>query len=368
MRVRIACDIILKLEGSIRPAAYLAEELIKRGYTVTITSPFIAEEAKRKLNEAGIIAQSLNDRFAKENSNYSFLWLKAWAYEAFFRMNSRKLREQMFTINFSQMLCIPSVAWYLQGTPTAALDDICREMPLNLKLAYKILSPIMFQADKSMINHITRMSKVVVANSKFCASMYLDYGVKADCVIYPPIDCGIFRPSTSKPSSDYVLTYFGKETEFSIIKMIASEGVKIKAFGSKAPFIPKSLLKNPNVEFLGRVSTSELVELYSNSLYTLFPFTHEPFGYIPLESMACGTPVLTYGMQGPSEYVIDGETGWLVKDGEQLIRKAVEIWEKGYSSKMRNTCVEEAMKFDKKVYSEKWFKLLNSIEEDFNWI
>lgn len=194
--------------------------------------------------------------------------------------------------------------------------------------------------------------------------MYLDYGVKADCVIYPPIDCETFKPSTSRPSSDYVLTYFGKETEFSIIKKIADRGIKIKAFGSKVPFIPKNLLKNPNVEFLGRVSTSKLVELYSNSLYTLFPFTHEPFGYIPLESMACGTPVLTYGMQGPSEYVIDGKTGWLLNNREQFIKKAVEIWEKGYPSKMRNLCAKEATKFDRRVYSEKWFKLLNSIEKD----
>lgn len=365
MKVRIACDIIFKLEGSIRPAAYLAKDLVKRGYEVTITSPFISGEAREKLSEIGISIQSLSDKVSNRNLNYSFLWFRAWAYEAFFRMNSRKLGDKMPTINFSQMLCLPSMAWYLQGTPTAALKDIFGELPLNLKLAYKVLSPLMFQADKSMINHATRISKVVVANSKFCASMYLDYGVKVDCVIYPPIDCRIFKPSTSKPSSDYVLTYFGKETEFSIIEIIAGRGVKIKAFGSKVPFIPKSLLKNPNVEFLGRVSTSELVELYSNSLYTLFPFTHEPFGYIPLESMACGTPVLTYKKQGPSEYVIDGETGWLMNNRGQLIKKAVEIWERGYSSEMRKICVKEAAKFDKKVYSEKWFNLLNSIKEDF---
>ena len=116
-----------------------------------------------------------------------------------------------------------------------------------------------------------------------------------------------FRPTTSKPSSDYVLTYFGKETKFSVVKSVADMGLKIKAFGSKTRFIPENLLKHPNVEFLGKVNTNELIDLYTNALFTLFPFTHEPFGYVPLESMACGTPTLTYDIQGPSEYILNDQ-------------------------------------------------------------
>jgi len=43
----------------------------------------------------------------------------------------------------------------------------------------------------------------------------------------------------------------------------------------------------------------ELIDLYSNALFTLFTFTHELFGYVLVESMACGTSVLTYNRQGP---------------------------------------------------------------------
>ncbi len=49
----------------------------------------------------------------------------------------------------------------------------------------------------------------------------------------------------------------------------------------------------------GRVSDDELARLYANAKFTVFPFIHEPFGYVPVESMACGTPpVLTYDKQG----------------------------------------------------------------------
>jgi len=172
--------------------------------------------------------------------------------------------------------------------------------------------------------------------------MYECWGIEVDGIMYSPLDCEAFKPTNSKPSEDYVLTYFGKETKYLIVKSIADAGVRIKAFGFKAPYIPKSLLKHPNVEFLGRVSDEELANLYSNALYALFAFTHEPFGYIPVESMACGASVLTYDVQGPSETVINGATGWLANSHEELVRLAVNCWRNGYPSWMRARCRESA--------------------------
>jgi glycosyltransferase involved in cell wall biosynthesis len=138
-------------------------------------------------------------------------------------------------------------------------------------------------------------------------------------------------------------------------------GVKIKAFGSKTRSIPEDLLRHSDVEFLGRVNTDELVDLYANALFTLFPFTHEPFGYVPLESMACGTPALTYDIQGPSEYVVDECTGWLAHTDEELEQRSVELWKEGYPQRMRNHCLKEASKFDKKLYAQKWLEMLSCI-------
>ena len=363
----MACDIMLDLEGSIRPAMYLANELTAKGYNVSMISPSMTSNVMEHLNSIGITPISLGAKLAMKSSGPSMLWFETWAREAFLRLNSRHIVNGPSTvINFSQVISVPSSIWYLQGPPSIALRDMEKELSTSFRIAYDVLRPVIEYADGKLVNRMGRASSLVIANSKFCASMYYEFGVRADDVIYPPIDCQTFHPTTSKPSSDYALTYFGKETKFSVVKNVADRGIKIKAFGSKTRSIPENLLKHPGVEFLGRVSTSELVNLYTNALFTLFPFTHEPFGYVPLESMACGTPVLTYDIQGPSEYVVNKRSGWLAHTDEEIAQRSIGLWKEGYPRRMRNECLKEASKFDKKLYTEKWLKTLTSRSAAFD--
>jgi glycosyltransferase involved in cell wall biosynthesis len=365
MNFTLVCDIMMDLEGSIRPAMYLARELNARGHSVSMVSPMMSREVEDRLDLAGIIPVNLHAKLAARSSGTSMLWLETWAREAFLRLNSRHTIDESSTvINFSQVISAPSLIWYLQGPPSLALKDMEKELSHGFRIIYDLLRPVIDYADVKLASCMDRRSTLVIANSKFCASMYSSFGVKTDCVIYPPIDCQTFRPSTSTPFSDYILTYFGKETKFSILKIIADLGIKIKAFGSKTPFIPEGLLKHPNVEFLGRVPTGELVDLYSNALFTMFPFTHEPFGYVPLESMACGTPVLTYDFQGPSEYVVNDRTGWLVRTDAELVQKSIELWKEECPSQTRTNCVKAALKFDRRTYIEQWSEILGKLCED----
>ena len=366
MDFTLACDIMLDLEGSIRPAMYLAKELKAKGHGVSMISPLMTDSVKENLTSIGITPISLGARLATKNSGPSVSWFETWAREAFLRLNSRHIvNGSSVMINFSQVISVPSAIWYLQGPPSIALKDMEKELSAGFRIAYDVLRPIIRYADEKLVSRMGKISSLIIANSKFCASMYSDFGVKVDEIIYPPIECKVFRPMTSKPSSDYVLTYFGKETKFSAVKSVADMGIKMKAFGSKTRFIPENLLKHPDVEFLGKVNTNQLIDLYTNALFTLFPFTHEPFGYIPLESMACGTPTLTFDIQGPSEYILNNHTGWLVHTDEELKQKSVELWKEEYPTRMRTNCVKEASKFDKKLYVEKWLQTLGCREANF---
>jgi glycosyltransferase involved in cell wall biosynthesis len=66
------------------------------------------------------------------------------------------------------------------------------------------------------------------------------------------------------------------------------------------------------VDFHVGLSDDELVESYNRSLLTIYAPVMEPFGFVPLESMACGTPVVGVQEAGVRETVCHGETGWLI--------------------------------------------------------
>jgi glycosyltransferase involved in cell wall biosynthesis len=357
----LVCDAMLDLKGGIQPAIYLAEGLKRVGYNVSIISPIMSEKVESNLYDMGILPRNLKINLVTNNLGISLSWFELWSREAFLRLNSKSIIDDLnVTINFSHTIVIPSKFWYVQGPTSIALKEGENEFLGLNKLGYKILKPIINYADEKLTLDTAKKTMLVIANSKYCGSLYQKNGVVINEIIYPPIDCQVFNPQTSNPSGDYVLTYFGKETRFSLIKRVADLGVNIRAFGSKIPFMPKSLTKHPNVEFLGKIPNGELIQLYSNALYTFFPFTHEPFGYVPVESMACGTPTLTYNKQGPGEYIVDGYDGWLANSDEELVEKALMLWNKKYPSKIRINSIKKALNFDKELYLKKWLEKMNN--------
>jgi glycosyltransferase involved in cell wall biosynthesis len=67
-------------------------------------------------------------------------------------------------------------------------------------------------------------------------------------------------------------------------------------------------MAGPTIEFYGYRQRDELGDLYADAKALIFPGI-EDFGIAPLESMACGTPVISYRAGGPLETIVEGKTG-----------------------------------------------------------
>ena len=67
--------------------------------------------------------------------------------------------------------------------------------------------------------------------------------------------------------------------------------------------------------------SSQVAREYSRSLVTVCTSHNEPFGLAPIESMACGTPVLAVAEGGFKETVVDDVTGWLLPRSPEAFAK-----------------------------------------------
>src|SRR5664279_491652 len=73
------------------------------------------------------------------------------------------------------------------------------------------------------------------------------------------------------------------------------------------------------IEYLGEVNHGEKVELLQNARVTLFPIDwEEPFGLVPIESMACGTPVIATRCGAIPEVIAEGSGGIIVDDYREM--------------------------------------------------
>lgn len=135
------------------------------------------------------------------------------------------------------------------------------------------------------------------------------YGKDAE-VIYPPVDTERFAAGNQRLDYFFVLAALVPYKRVDLaVKACVELGIplKVAGVGPEEKYL-RELAQGAQVDFLGRIEHEHAVELYQKAAGFLFP-GEEDFGITPLESQACGTPVVAYGRGGALETVIDGETG-----------------------------------------------------------
>jgi len=175
-------------------------------------------------------------------------------------------------------------------------------------------------------NKVLNNCDTVIANSNATASILQTfYGVNVHGVVYPPIDTEVFKPIGRTINPRDIMLYLGShagDTQVNlatgIVDKIQNENYTINLFGSKklAMFLKEKCSK---LNYYTDIEDKQLASLYSQSLLTVCPQRWETFGYVPVESMTCGTPSLVFNTMGLQETVGLNKVGWAVNSDEEFL-------------------------------------------------
>ncbi|MFH1145135.1 MAG: glycosyltransferase [Candidatus Eisenbacteria bacterium] len=188
-----------------------------------------------------------------------------------------------------------------------------------------------------------------IANSHNVAGRIARYYGRRAAVVHPWVDTEAFTPDAGVIRDDFFLVISAlvpyKRLELAV-EAVRRLGRRLVVIGSG---VERRRLQRAagsgQVTFLGWQDRVELVDSLRRARALLFP-GEEDFGIVPLEAMACGTPVVAYGAGGALETVRDGETG--VFFGEQSVDALIDAIERLERSPLSPAaCRERALGFSR---------------------
>jgi glycosyltransferase involved in cell wall biosynthesis len=228
----------------------------------------------------------------------------------------------------------PSIYYnHRSGRPTTFMfNEIMRHVePIRREVLRK---------DRGWVNkrlkELLHRPDVILSNSEFTRRMLKKYFGVDSFVLYPPVDLQHFKPTTTHPKREYFLSVQRVNWQKRILVQIeAFKGLneKLKIAGGIGDKRPNSDLLRlvedcDNIEILGGVEEDELPSLYTNAKATIQTGYYEDFGLVPIESMACGTPVIVVDEGGFRETVHSPELGIRIqKPYVENLRKCVQSFD-----------------------------------------
>ena len=93
-----------------------------------------------------------------------------------------------------------------------------------------------------------------------------------------------------------------------IVEAFVKNGKPLVVAGTGTQLEEIREIATDNIQVLGYVEDARVIALMQKAKAFIFA-AYEDFGIVPVEAMACGTPVIAYGKGGIIDTVYDGETG-----------------------------------------------------------
>ncbi len=175
-------------------------------------------------------------------------------------------------------------------------------------------------------------------------------------VIYPPVDVEFFHPAdaassstSASPSATAPYLLLGEAVAYKrfdlAVRACRDLDRELIVAGGGPHFERLRRIAGPRTRFISKPDDLQVRELYRGCRALLFP-GEEDFGLVPVEAMACGRPVIAYGVGGAAETVVHEKTGIVYHgDGVLDLTQAIETFEAWEHKFERSNAVSRAGMF-----------------------
>lgn len=243
-----------------------------------------------------------------------------------FSVNTRNLADGYDTVILSGD-CLSAVhnfkgkniLYYCHTIPRYLFDqkeEYEKKIPKIMLYTYQFMTS---RFKKAYLRDLSLIEKLIT-NSGNTQKRIKNFTGRDAQILYPPVDTGFFRPGESVGKWDYFLSFARLSSIKRVDRIVSAfqhmpDKKLIITYGKNDP--EKNTIQHmtegyKNIEMRLSPSDTELRDLIRGAKATIYVPVDEDFGMSPVESMACGTPVIAVNDGGLKESIIDGRTGILI--------------------------------------------------------
>jgi len=277
--------------GTERVVYHLTEELVKRGHDVTL---FASGDSQTTAKLEAVLPKALGlqqDVKAAQAGSFYPLMHVAHAFELSDRFDIIHSHAQFLGLPFAGACKTPSVHTFHRVYAFANQDE------------------------QDLVMHYGKLNYTSISNAQRIP------GVNYVATVYNGVDTSVYKPA-EKPTRDYLFwagRVIDKKGPLEAILVAKNLGMNLVMAGEvtePAYFekIIKPHIDGVHIQLAQHETRESLIILYQNAQVTIVPTKwNEPFGLVPVESLSCGTPAVSYANGGVVETIAHG-TGFLVDE------------------------------------------------------
>ena len=185
-------------------------------------------------------------------------------------------------------------------------------------------------------------------------------------VVYPPVNTSNFVLN-SEPRKDYYLTASRlvpyKKMDIIIEAFKQMPDKQLLVLGDGPEFNKLKKMASKNIQIKGYCSLAELTSHMQQAKAFVFA-PKEDFGIVPIEAMACGTPVIAFGKGGALETVTEKSGMFFYEQSVDSIVKAIGEFEKNINNYKSNEIRENSERFTSDKFKTEFQKIINKVTKN----